>query len=220
MKQYPYGSLLDIKKFVVAFLFFIVSYYFFDIPITEFFNQFQSVIHPIAKCIAVGFNGIVVLGVFSILLLLSFVIPKMHTYKKPLFTLFILLVLGQIFLMVVKVCVGRSRPELWLTQHIYTFKPFTTAREYLSFPSGHTINVILIFSYLAIVCPKYRVIFWCLGFGISFFRVLSLQHYFSDWLFTAYLAACLVPIGYWALVLCSRGKRFKKIVGDFSSQNG
>lgn len=213
LTDYPYGNLWDFKKIFFVFFLSFLSYEFLDIRFAEYFSHIQFYIYPIGQFVASFFNGkfifVLVLGVTII----SFYLPPLKPYFKYLLTLLILLILGQIFLGVMKVVVGRSRPELLLSDNIYTFQPFSFSRAYLSFPSGHTINITIIFFYMATLLPKNRYYFWSIGLFFSFFRVLFIQHFLSDWFFTTYLSACLITFG---LFFCDHLSQITFIKGLFT----
>ena len=81
-------------------------------------------------------------------------------------------ILGQI----VKLLVGRSRPELWLG-------PFHHARASASsFPSGHTVGAFALAGVLLVLSPSraLRVIALIAAAGVGLSRVLAFRHWPSD----------------------------------------
>jgi len=80
--------------------------------------------------------------------------------------------LGQL----VKLAVGRSRPELWLG-------PFDHARSSASsFPSGHTVGVFALAGVLVFASPSrsMRVIAILLAAAVGLSRILAFRHWLSD----------------------------------------
>jgi hypothetical protein len=195
LSAYPYASFLDLKKFLFVFFLALLSYEFIDIPVTRYFSHYQSFIYPFGQLVAIFFSWKIFVIFIAFMTLLCFLNSRFNPYFKYFSTLFSVLILGQVFLAIVKISVGRSRPDLLLSSNVYTFHPFTLSHNYLSFPSGHTISIIIWFFYTAIVFPKFRYYLWTAGLMISFFRVLFLKHFLSDWFFTVYLSICLIPLG-------------------------
>lgn len=220
LRSYPYGSFWNLKIFFVVALLSFLSYKFLDIQVTKYFSFYQSSIYPIGQFVAGFFNGKFIIVLIFGLTIFSFLISSCKPFVKYLLTLDFLLILGQIFLCIMKVIVGRSRPELLLSDNIYSFHPLSFSRDYLSFPSGHTINIMIIFFYLAVLFPKFRFLLWGLGLVLSFFRVLFLQHFLSDWFLTAYLSGCLITMGLFLIDRISQMSIFDGASRKFSSYLG
>ena len=96
---------------------------------------------------------------------------------------------------ILKLLVGRSRPEMWLGPFDHTR---TTAA---SFPSGHTISAFALGGVLILASPSrvLRVIVFLIAAAIGFSRVLAFRHWTSDvvasaavGLFTSWIAWRLV----------------------------
>jgi membrane-associated phospholipid phosphatase len=76
----------------------------------------------------------------------------------------------------VKLLVGRSRPEMWLG-------PFDHTRTAAgSFPSGHTTSAFALGGVLMLASPNplVRAIVFLIAAAIGFSRVLSFRHWTSD----------------------------------------
>lgn len=76
----------------------------------------------------------------------------------------------------VKLCVGRARPELWLGAAQYAPGSST------SFPSGHTVGAFALAGVLVFASrsPALRVIAFLLASAVGFSRVLAFRHWASD----------------------------------------
>lgn len=90
---------------------------------------------------------------------------------------------------VLKTLLGRARPELLFSDHIFGFFGFQTNHLYHSFPSGHATQVTTAVLSLCLLYPKKRWIFLSIGIAILVTRVLLTQHYVSDVLATVLLVA-------------------------------
>ena len=133
-----------------------------------------------------------VLPVTAILILVAFKLPRLKSWKNWLFQLFFALFSAQVILVITKILVGRARPYQALMQGYQSFAPLHLNNAYFSFPSGHTLNIMLIAGFLGLRYPNQANLILILGFMISFFRVLGLDHFFSDWIFTSYIAGIIV----------------------------
>jgi membrane-associated phospholipid phosphatase len=108
--------------------------------------------------------------------------------------LFFCLFMGQLMLIVLKPIIGRGRPYMVLDSGIHIFNHFNFNNDYYSFPSGHTINIMIISGMLSLRYPKKSMLILCCGLFLSFIRVVNVVHFLSDWFFTAYLSLVLIPI--------------------------
>ena len=81
---------------------------------------------------------------------------------------------------ILKIALGRARPQLWLQSQEYGFSWLKMDSLHRSFPSGHTTTIMSIAFGLSILFPRYR--FWLIlaGVLVSGSRVLLLEHYLSD----------------------------------------
>ncbi|MBP6919116.1 MAG: phosphatase PAP2 family protein [Legionellaceae bacterium] len=92
---------------------------------------------------------------------------------------------GSCFLL--KTLLGRARPELLFSDHIFGFFGYMTNSLYHSFPSGHTTQVTTAVLSLSLLYPKQRWLFLSIGTLILATRVLLTKHYLSDVLATVLL---------------------------------
>lgn len=89
---------------------------------------------------------------------------------------------------VIKVLVGRPRPEKWLTENLYGFYLFETSSKMQSFPSGHSNTAAAIGLTLWYIWPKSWPLGLALAAGVMTSRVALLKHFPSDTLAGAWLA--------------------------------
>lgn len=88
---------------------------------------------------------------------------------------------------VLKIMLGRSRPELWLNHDIYGFHLLSFADALHSTPSGHTTIAFVLATIVSILRPKWQVLGWILASLVALSRILLNQHFVSDTLLGAYL---------------------------------
>lgn len=100
---------------------------------------------------------------------------------------------------VLKILLGRARPELWFEQHLYGFYGLHKQSAYWSFPSGHTTCILSIMLGLGILFPNYFYTLILTGFLIALSRVLLVYHYLSDILVATYLVILEIGVLTWVL---------------------
>ena len=93
----------------------------------------------------------------------------------------------------VKLIVGRARPELFVEHGAYSLTPFAYDDLYSSFPSGHSAAVGAFFGAFSMLVPRLRPLFLIGALTIGISRVIVGAHYPSD------VAAGLL-LGLWTAV--------------------
>ncbi|MCE5336923.1 MAG: phosphatase PAP2 family protein [Desulfobacteraceae bacterium] len=166
----------------------ILSYALLDIPAAQYFDANKTALTDF--CARVTYLGksepYLILSALAFILF-KFVIKRPALARAALF-FFLAVAVSGIVNDKIKFLVGRSRPNLLLTQQIYTFKPFATRYEYLSFPSGHACTAV------AACCALYflRVRLWPLfavsALAVLLSRVVIGSHFPSDVVFGGYLS--------------------------------
>ena len=81
---------------------------------------------------------------------------------------------------VLKVIFGRARPKLLFSNDVYQFFSFRLGADYYSFPSGHAVCAAAAGIALAVILPRYRVIWALLALLLISTRVITTAHYLSD----------------------------------------
>ena len=89
-----------------------------------------------------------------------------------------------------KYAIGRARPKYFSETGSMSFDFFSGDASWASFPSGHATTAMALGVSLALLFPRLRWIFLCLGFWIAASRLFVLQHYPTDM-----LAGCLLGGG-------------------------
>lgn len=80
----------------------------------------------------------------------------------------------------VKLIVGRARPELFAELGAYSLTPFAHDNLYASFPSGHSAAVGAFFGAFSMLVPRLRPLFLVGALAIGVSRVIVGAHYPSD----------------------------------------
>ncbi len=112
----------------------------------------------------------------------------------------------------VKLLVGRARPELFAEHGAYSLTPFAYDDLYSSFPSGHSAAVGAFFGAFSMLAPRLRPLFLAGALTIGVSRVIVGAHYPSDvaaglllGLWTAVATAFLFARRNWLFRLDARG---------------
>lgn len=79
-----------------------------------------------------------------------------------------------------KFLIGRARPLLYEQVGVFSFQPFSLDFLHQSFPSGHSSNIGALFTALALLFPRYRLLFIGIGLWMGATRVIIGVHYPSD----------------------------------------
>lgn len=79
-----------------------------------------------------------------------------------------------------KYTIGRARPKFFPETGSVSFDFFSGDAGWASFPSGHATTAMALGVSLALLFPRLRWIFLCIGFWIAASRLFLLQHYPSD----------------------------------------
>lgn len=79
-----------------------------------------------------------------------------------------------------KFLIGRARPLLYEQEGIFSFTPFSWDFLHQSFPSGHSANIGALFMSLALLFPRFRLVFIGIGLWLGATRVIIGVHYPSD----------------------------------------
>ncbi|MBB1249517.1 phosphatase PAP2 family protein [Rhizobium sp. G21] len=82
--------------------------------------------------------------------------------------------------MLLKNAIGRARPALFSEAGAFAFRPFEMQFFYQGFPSGHGTTAGAFFTALAILYPRYWLIWTALGVVLASTRVFVGAHYPSD----------------------------------------
>lgn len=126
----------------------------------------------------------------SLLLLLAFIYRYVIRDKRieiSLWFLWLCVLFPTTLAAILKTCIGRARPQLWIEQHLYGIFGWHTDPLFQSFPSGHTTAVTGMMIGLIVIAPKYKYLWMLLAICLMITRVLLIKHFLSDVLMSSYL---------------------------------
>ena len=174
--------------------FIVLSYLYLDKPLADWlFSLNLQDKYPIL-------TWVTCLGNMKIYLILLFVLALLCRYGQQVggigeqraWFLLLCVALSNAVCGVLKVSLGRARPDLWLNHHEYGFSWFQMDKLHMSFPSGHTTTIMSLVFGLSVLFPRYWAAFIFAGVLVTLSRVLLLQHYLSDVVAAMYVTLVVV----------------------------
>lgn len=174
-----------------------LSYFYMDLPTADFFHQ-----HECRQKLSF-LKPLVLLGKWQILLLFSailmlyfyFIKADKLNYKRSVFV-FSAIFMSSAVCVILKISLGRARPDLWFEQGLYGFYFLKFHRPYWSFPSGHTSSFFSCMLALSILFPRYGWALISAGLLMAVSRVMMYHHYISDVLMAIGLTMIVVGLVY------------------------
>ncbi len=174
--------------------FVILSFFFFDRPVAWFFHGLDLTnklpfLHWLTR---LGVSEFYVIGLFLFSLFFRYVVRN-KTWEARCWFLWLCVLVPYLVCGVVKVLLGRARPELLFSGDVYGFYGFHTQGVFWSFPSGHTTVIMSLVSGLSILFPRHFPALFTAGVLVVSTRILLTQHYLSDVFASSVLA--LLEVG-------------------------
>ena len=173
---------INTALFVLCFGCALISFFYLDRPVACFFhalhlNKVLPVINWMTHLVSSKFELAVLIG-----LVVFFHVIYPHTLMKDRCCfLFCCVFIPSLICLILKILLGRARPELLFSDHVYGFYGMSWHNPaYWSFPSGHTTTIVGFFFGMSFIVPRYKYL-WCM-LAVLFMttRVLLMQHYVSD----------------------------------------
>jgi membrane-associated phospholipid phosphatase len=158
----------------------IVSYLFWDIPITKYCKTLNPAIVKTAA--AITLFGIATWYLVASLIFYLFFrfIRKNNLYAARSLFVFLSLSITGIFNTLLKWIAGRHRPiDLFNPGH-FGFDYFGSVYESTSFPSGHTQTAFTLATALTILFPRWRIPIFLMAGAVGLSRIILTSHYLSD----------------------------------------
>ena len=189
---------------IISVGFFLISYFFLDRPIAEYFHlvDFKINMEVIGWLTKLGSNALY-LGPLFILALFFRYLYCNKKWEVRVWFLWLCVLIPDLICLLLKIVFGRARPLLFFNEHLYGFYWMKWDVPYWSFPSGHTTTIMGFIFGLSILFPRYFYELVLLGLMVVLSRVFLTEHYLSDVLASSYLV--LVELG-----LSLIGLRYKK----------
>lgn len=96
-----------------------------------------------------------------------------------------------------KVMIGRTRPQLLFASHLYGFGGFALRPDHWSFPSGHTATIVALAAALAWLWPRHVLFYAAVAALVAASRIVVGAHYPSDVLAGAFIAVVATRFVAW-----------------------
>lgn len=173
---------------ILSFLYFdqSIAYYFYDLAL----KTKLPIIYWLTK-----------LGTSFVYITLLFLLAMFFRYlrrNKPnenrCWFLWLCVLVPNLICLVLKVLLGRARPELLFSDNLYGFYGLHFTAPFWSLPSGHTTTIMGLAFGLCVVFPRYFYAILLSGLILISTRILLTSHYLSDVIFTSFLTLLEVGI--------------------------
>lgn len=157
---------------------FFMLYFYVDRPVAEYFAKLH--ITTLSALLEFLGHGLLWIAFFLGCAFILKIIGLRQQLVKWMFASGLWLGICYVICFILKHILGRARPSLWISDHIFGFYGPKLHEPYLSFPSGHTTTFIALTLALSILLPNYRVYLMLLGVALSCTRIAFIYHYCSD----------------------------------------
>ncbi len=182
------------RNILSALLLVLMSYYVIDRALaTWIFNHhLHEKLFFLKGMTLLGEHVAVMACLVGIALFFRYIKPK-KLWEERAWFLTVCVFVPNLIALVLKVLLGRARPDLFFQEGLYGFFGFQTHSVYWSCPSGHTTTIMALAFGLSILFPKKTFAFIILALCIAATRILLLKHFMSDVMTASFLA--LIEVG-------------------------
>jgi membrane-associated phospholipid phosphatase len=158
----------------------ILSFFFFDRTLLFLLQSFCKIDRPILNFLSfLIFPPLYLIISTGAFFFFRFAL-KSSRFSPPLFEIVVSQSLSVGIVRILKVLIGRGRPNLYLASHFYGIKPFSFDHYFHSFPSGHIVAAFTLASSLTLLYPRFHLLFFMLALLLASSRLFLLEHFFSD----------------------------------------
>jgi len=166
--------------FTACLLLTILSYYFWDIPLTRYCQTLNRSIIDIFEIItALGITKWYLIASAVLYLFFGFIYKNKLQSMRALFVLCSLSLCG-IVLHLIKWIAGRHRPIDLFNHGYFGFNYFGIGYELTSFPSGHAQTAFTLATALTILFPRWGILAFLVAGAVGISRIVLTSHYLSD----------------------------------------
>ena len=165
-----------------------------DQPIAYYFHGVgcKTTLYLMNRLTVFGWSTLYLVTLFGCAIFFRY-IYRNKIWEDRSWFLWLCVVIPNLICLMLKVSLGRARPELLFSKDLYGFYGFNTHSAYWSFPSGHTSTVMGFVLGLSILFPRYWYLIILSGLFVVFSRIFLTFHYLSDVLVAIYLV--LIELG-------------------------
>lgn len=156
------------------------SYFFIDVPMAKYFEHISIPLKMGSEVLTEMINPIYQYFLWPILYFLFRLIWRNDLLASRCLVLVMSVPLTNFIVGIIKALMGRPRPELFFSLHLYGFTFFSIADAYQSFPSGHACTIGADCGAFSCFNPKPAFPLIALAFLLAFTRVTLTFHFLSD----------------------------------------
>ncbi len=174
------------EKWIAAYIFTaclvlaVLSYFFWDIPLTRYCHTLDRSVIDIFQIITVlGITRWYLVASTVLYLFFGFIYKNKLQSMRSLFVLCSLCLCGLV-LVLIKLIAGRHRPIDLFDHGYFGFNYFGTGYELTSFPSGHAQTAFTLATALTILFPRWRIPVFLIAAAVGLSRIILTSHYLSD----------------------------------------
>lgn len=186
----PKMRIVDAKmaaSFAAVLLLIVLSYFFLDIPVSLYCKGLnKSIVDFFGIVTEFGISTWYLVGSFALFLFYRFFRRRPIYAHRALF-LFSAIAVSGIVSNILKVIIGRYRPEMFFEKGLYGINFFNFSHGLTSFPSGHTATTFSLAWALSLFFPRTRIPLLCFAVMVGASQVIITSHYLSDALGGAYV---------------------------------
>lgn len=158
----------------------VVSYYYWDIPLTIYCKGLGRSVLDIAEFVTIWGES----RWYYMILVPAFIyfwfLAKNKLWSKRIIFIFISISASGLINMLVKWIAGRHRPINFFAKGLFGFDYFGVGYELASFPSGHTVMAFSLAAAVSILFPRLSILAFIAAVSIGISRILITSHYLSD----------------------------------------
>lgn len=168
----------------------LIAFFTLDAPMGAYATHTPNMLFPIGEKVTDFARSGWILVVAGLLFLCAFAYsrrPMPHRKRfKVIYTthiaayVFLSVAISSLIANILKIVIGRARPTQYEEWGTFGFSPFHGDFSFESFPSGHSTVAGAFMAALALLMPRYRVLFLIAGLWLGMARVIIGVHYPSD----------------------------------------
>jgi len=198
-------------SFAAVLLLIVLSYFFLDLPVMLYCKGLnKSILDFFGIVTEFGLSTWYLVGSFALFLFYRF-FQRRPIYAHRALFLFSSIAVSGIVSNIIKVIIGRYRPEMFFEKGLYgvnflNFSFFNFSYGFTSFPSGHTATTFSLAWALSLFFPRIRIPLFCFASMVGASRVIITSHYLSDAVGGAYVG--VMSVIFLKEIICSLDRKF------------
>lgn len=157
-----------------------IGYFFLDVPCALYFAHAPKEVRAIAKFFTNLINPNYNFYFWGLLYFVGCLLLKKKRFGVQCLLVLISIPVANAATSILKLCLARIEPSLFLLDHAYGFTFFAYRHPFLSFPSGHAATAGAIFGAWACYYPRWTFLLSVLAFALALTRIVLNAHFLSD----------------------------------------